>query len=205
MLRAIRWPTLLGLVVVASMVLAACAPAATPAPAVVPPTEMPTVAAPTEVPPTAVPPTTAPATNSPVATPPTTGGQGGGATVQVTSNATLGQILVDNKGMTLYEFKNDKPGQSNCTDTCAQNWPPLMVATDAQPTASADIAGTLAVIQRSDSSSQVTINDMPLYYFKNDAQPGDTKGQGVGNNWYVVSPAGTMITTTATAAPTAMP
>jgi D-xylose transport system substrate-binding protein len=201
MLRAIRWPTLLGLVVVVSIVLAACAPAATPAPTAVPPTEVPTMASPTEVPPT-----TAPATNSPVATPPTTGGQqGGGATVQVPQNATLGQILADNKGMTLYVFKNDKPGQSNCTDACAQNWPPLTVAQGAQPTASADVTGKLAVIQRSDGSNQVTINDMPLYTFKNDAQPGDTKGQGINSIWYVVSPAGEMITTSVAAAPTAAP
>ncbi len=195
MLRAIRWPTLLGLVVVISIVLAACAPAATPAPTAVPPTGVPTMASPT----------TSPATNSPVATPPTTGGEGGGATVQVAQNAALGQILADNKGMTLYAFKNDKPGQSNCTDTCAQNWPPLTVVQGAQPSASADVTGKLAVIQRSDGSNQVTINDMPLYTFKNDAQPGDTKGQGLNSIWYVVSPAGEMITTSAAAAPTAAP
>jgi predicted lipoprotein with Yx(FWY)xxD motif len=117
--------------------------------------------------------------------------------VQVAQNATLGQILADNKGMTLYAFKNDKPGQSNCTDACAQNWPPLTVAQGAQPGVSADVTGKLAVIQRSDGSNQVTINDMPLYCFKNDTQPGDTKGQGINSIWYVVSPAGEMITTTA--------
>ena len=199
MLRAIRWPTLLGLLVVASVALAACAPAATPAPTAVPPTEMPTAVPPTEMP------TAAPTTASPVATPPTTGGQVGGTTVQVTQNATYGQILTDNKGMTLYAFKNDTPGVSNCAGTCAQNWPPLTVAQGAQPNASADVTGKLAVIQRSDGSSQVTINDMPLYFFKNDAQSGDTKGQGLNNVWYVVSPAGEMITTTAAAAPTAAP
>jgi len=183
MLRVIRWPTLVGMVVIASIVLAACAPAATPAP---------TSPAPTEAPPTEMP------TSAPTATVPTTGGQGGVPMLQVADNATLGKILTDDKGGTLYAFKTDQPGQSMCTGTCAQNWPPLTVAQGAQPQASADVTGKLNVIQRSDGSSQVTINDMPLYYFKNDAQPGDTKGQGVGNNWYVISPAGEMITTTVT-------
>jgi D-xylose transport system substrate-binding protein len=192
MLRVVRWPVILGLIVIASMALAACAPAATPAPTAVPPTEMPTEA-----------PTAAP-TTAPAATPPTTGGQAG-FTVQVNQNAALGQILTDNKGMTLYAFKNDTAGQSNCTGACAQNWPALTVAQGAQPSASTDVTGKLAVIQRSDGSTQVTINDMPLYYFKGDAQPGDTKGQGLNKLWYVVSPAGEMITTMAPAAPTAAP
>jgi predicted lipoprotein with Yx(FWY)xxD motif len=132
---------------------------------------------------------------SPVVTPPTTGGQGGGSTVQVTQNSTLGQILTDSKGMTLYEFKNDKPGQSTCTDTCAQNWPPLTVASGAQLTVGDGVTGKLGMIQRSDGSNQVTINDMPLYYFKNDVAAGDAKGQGLNSVWYVVSPAGEMVTT----------
>jgi D-xylose transport system substrate-binding protein len=41
---------------------------------------------------------------------------------------------------------------------------------------------------------------MPLYYYKNDAAAGDTKGQGVGNLWYVVSPAGEMVTGSASGA-----
>jgi D-xylose transport system substrate-binding protein len=170
MLRISRWPTWVAMLLVLAMILVGCA---APTPTAAPPTEAPT----------AVPPTAAPAA-----------GSQSGVTVQVATNATLGKILTDAKGMTLYGFKNDKAGQSACADACAQAWPPLKVAAGAQPTGSADVTGKLAVIQRADGGSQVTINDTPLYTFKNDANAGDTKGQGLNNLWYVVSPAGAMIT-----------
>lgn len=36
-----------------------------------------------------------------------------------------GNVLAGEKGMTLYTFKNDKKGVSNCYDKCAVNWPPF--------------------------------------------------------------------------------
>ena len=44
-------------------------------------------------------------------------------------DTSLGQVLVDENGMTLYQFDRDagtKP-QSNCYDQCAVAWPPLYV------------------------------------------------------------------------------
>jgi predicted lipoprotein with Yx(FWY)xxD motif len=46
---------------------------------------------------------------------------------------------------------------------------------------------------RKDGTTQVTYNGWPLYYFAKDKQPGDVTGQGVTNNWYVVSPSGDAI------------
>jgi len=43
---------------------------------------------------------------------------------------------------------------------------------------------------RTDGSMQVKAGNWPLYYFKNDAAPGDINGQDVGDVWYVVSPTG---------------
>ena len=37
------------------------------------------------------------------------------------------------------------------------------------------------------------VGDWPLYYFAGDAAPGDMNGQGVGGNWWVVAPDGTLI------------
>jgi predicted lipoprotein with Yx(FWY)xxD motif len=112
----------------------------------------------------------------------------------------LGKLLVDGKGMTLYIFKNDKPGQSVCGDTCAQNWPPLTVAQGSQPQPGDGVTGKLGTILRQDGTFQVTANDMPLYRFAKDTKPGDTTGQGVGNNWYVVAPDGSAVTGSAAAA-----
>lgn len=109
-----------------------------------------------------------------------------GATVQVANNPSLGKILVNSAGDTLYVFKNDSPGQSTCTGSCAKLWPPLTIPKDVHPTAGTGVKGLLNVIQRSDGSYQVTYNGSPLYLFSGDTQPGQTNGQGYLNLWYVV-------------------
>lgn len=108
-------------------------------------------------------------------------------TVQVRADAKLGNYLVDAVGMTLYLYKRDTPGVSNCYDRCATNWPPVLVAYG-QPSALAGLPGKLDLTARKDGAQQVTYNGMPLYYWINDRGPGDTTGQGVGEVWYVVNP-----------------
>lgn len=117
-----------------------------------------------------------------------------GVTVQVADNPTVGKILTDANGMTLYIFAVDEENVSKCYDGCAQNWPPLTVAADETPTAGADVPGELGVIDRTDGTRQVTYNGMPLYYFFNDAQPGDANGQNLKDVWFVAHPATTDMT-----------
>jgi predicted lipoprotein with Yx(FWY)xxD motif len=113
----------------------------------------------------------------------------GPATVDVSQNATLGSILVDSKGMTLYLYTTDTPNTSNCYGPCAVAWPPLL-------TSGAPIAGTganasmLGTTTRTDGTTQVTYNGLPLYYFQTDKVPGDTTGENVQGVWFVVTPAG---------------
>ena len=110
------------------------------------------------------------------------------STVSVVKDAKLGPYLVGPDGKTLYMFKKDTAGVSNCSGGCAKIWPALTVATGVMPSASADATGKLATITRDDGTLQVTYNGMPLYYFSKDVAAGDTNGQGVGNNWFVVAP-----------------
>ena len=112
-----------------------------------------------------------------------------GGTVQVADNSTFGQILTDGSGKTLYMFTNDTPGVSNCSDNCATAWPPLTVAAGVTPTLASGITGTLTTLARADGTTQVAFNDMPLYYYAQDAAAGETKGQGVGDKWWVINPA----------------
>lgn len=115
-------------------------------------------------------------------------------TVQVATDPTLGPILVDGKGLTLYLFQADTPGVSNCAGPCAAAWPPLTLASGAQPTGSMDVTGKLGLLTRADGAVQVTINNLPLYYFIQDKAPGDVKGQGInafGGLWYTAKPDGT--------------
>jgi predicted lipoprotein with Yx(FWY)xxD motif/uncharacterized cupredoxin-like copper-binding protein len=113
-------------------------------------------------------------------------------TVFVRQHATLGSYLSDPQGLTLYLFTNDTvPGESACYDDCAQAWPPL---TAEGPLALPGfVEGELGTIERTDGTSQVTYNGIPLYYFARDENPGDVNGQGVGERWYIVAPGQTEI------------
>ena len=114
------------------------------------------------------------------------------ATVELTPTDKLGNILVDGSGMSLYLFTVDKPGLSNCYDKCEGFWPPLL--TIGQPTLGDNVsAGAISTTVRKDGSVQLTYNSWPLYYFSKDKAPGDVKGQGVTNNWWVVSGEGNPI------------
>jgi predicted lipoprotein with Yx(FWY)xxD motif len=106
--------------------------------------------------------------------------------VSLRGDADLGDILVDARGMTLYRFTKDAPSVSNCYDTCAAAWPPLL--TDSDPTGPDAVSAGLGTIDRADGGVQVTYNGVPLYYWAKDAKPGDTTGQNVGGVWFVVNP-----------------
>jgi len=49
-------------------------------------------------------------------------------------------------------------------------------------------AEDFGTITREDGKKQTTFRGYPLYYWAGDKAPGDTKGQGVGNVWYVIDP-----------------
>jgi predicted lipoprotein with Yx(FWY)xxD motif len=110
-------------------------------------------------------------------------------TINVAADPTLGNILVDGKGMTLYIFTNDTPGVSNCNAGCLAKWPPLLTngSPKAGPGVDASLFGTASL---ADGSKIVTYNKMPLYYWVNDKKPGDTTGQNVGKVWFVIDPSG---------------
>ena len=137
-----------------------------------------TAAAPTTA---ALLPTTAPAATMPAAA--------SEATINVATDPTLGKILVDGKGMTLYMFTKDEPDKSNCAAGCLKAWPALL--TMGSPTLGPGVDATLVgSATLADGTKIVTYNKMPLYYYAKDTKPGDTTGQGVGSVWYVVGPDG---------------
>lgn len=102
----------------------------------------------------------------------------------------MGNLLVANNGMTVYTFDNDAEGASNCTGDCLENWPAVTVNEGDALTAGVDVDGELGSIVREDNGRiQLTLNGMPLYYWKDDKVPGDATGDGVGDVWHVVKPA----------------
>jgi predicted lipoprotein with Yx(FWY)xxD motif len=109
----------------------------------------------------------------------------------------LGTILVDGTGRTVYDFANDTNGVSTCEDAaCTANWP-FVPAPSALPASLPGVAGALGSTSRQDGTRQLTVAGHPVYTFAGDSLPGQTNGQGQtlnGGVWTVVSPAGAPIT-----------
>ena len=102
----------------------------------------------------------------------------------VVKTATTGSssILTGTNGMTLYTEDTDTPGKSVCNGPCAANWPPLAATADAKP------IGAFTIITRDDGTLQWAYKGKPLYFWKNDKQPGDTTGDGVAGRWHTAQP-----------------
>ncbi len=112
-----------------------------------------------------------------------------GPTVQVAASE-LGDILTDADGRTLYLFIPDGQGPSVCNDGCAAAWPPLTGEPVAGDGTDAALLGTA---ERADGTTQATYNGWPLYYYADDAAPGDTNGQAANDVWWVITPTGDAI------------
>jgi predicted lipoprotein with Yx(FWY)xxD motif len=110
-------------------------------------------------------------------------------------STSLGSVLADARGHSLYLFEADKGSKSACYGQCAAVWPPLL-------TAGAPVSGTglkkalLTTAKRKDGKLQVVFAGHPLYFFSGDANAGQVKGEGLvhfGGTWYAVSAAGTKV------------
>ncbi|MGZ4706426.1 MAG: COG4315 family predicted lipoprotein [Acidimicrobiales bacterium] len=111
----------------------------------------------------------------------------GSASVSV-GTTSLGQVIVDQQGYTLYLFEKDTGPTSTCVDACAKAWPAATVT--GTPTAGTGVTGALTTTTRADGSTQLVLAGHPLYRFAADGAPGDVMGQDVGGVWYAVSPSG---------------
>ncbi len=123
------------------------------------------------------------------ATSPTTAATSPSTGVSVVDTS-LGPVLADADGNTMYGFTVDDPGVSNCYDTCASLWPP--VPGDTQIGDGLD-ASLFSVIDRDDGTTQLVIGDWPLYLYAGDVAPGDVNGQGVEGVWFVVTAEGDLV------------
>jgi len=92
----------------------------------------------------------------------------------------LGNVLTDPNGMTLYTYDKDSAGKSNCSGECAEYWPPVKASADAKA------AGDLTIITRDDGTKQWANDGKPLYTFVKDKKPGDVTGDNFKNIWHVV-------------------
>jgi predicted lipoprotein with Yx(FWY)xxD motif len=124
--------------------------------------------------------------------PAATGSQGARVSA---AGSSLGKIIVDGHGRTLYLFEKDQRGRSACSGSCAMYWPPLI--TRGKPIAGRGLKSSLlGTIRRANGARQVTYAGHPLYRYALDTKAGQTNGEGLqdfGAGWDALSPAGKKI------------
>ena len=107
-----------------------------------------------------------------------------------TQRTSLGTVLVDAKGRTLYLFEKDKPTASTLQRVVCGG----LAAADVDRRARCRdgvLKGKLGSAKRSDGSAEVTYAGHPLYTYAGDTKAGQVKGQGLdqlGAEWYVLNP-----------------
>jgi predicted lipoprotein with Yx(FWY)xxD motif len=130
--------------------------------------------------------------SSPAAHPPAAGGP-----VLELRRTSLGVILTDGQGFTLYAFGADRSTTSRCTGACAAAWPPVTISAAGVTVAGGAAHSLVGVITRAGGARQVTYAGHPLYRYAGDLIPGAITGQGsdaFGARWDVLTPAGAEVT-----------
>jgi predicted lipoprotein with Yx(FWY)xxD motif len=131
-----------------------------------------------------------------------TGSSSSGAVVK-TASSSLGTILVNSQGMTLYHLSGEQNGKFICTSSaCVGVWHPLIAPSSGAPSGE---VGSLGTVKRPEGTVQVTYKGTPLYTFAQDKQAGETNGQGIKDvgTWSVItaSPTSTPPSTSSSSAP----
>jgi predicted lipoprotein with Yx(FWY)xxD motif len=75
-------------------------------------------------------------------------------------STSIGTVLVDASGHTVYELVGDTAAHQTCTGACAATWPLVMA-----------------------NGTQVVVNGHPAFTFASDSAAGQTKGQNVTDQW----------------------
>ena len=89
----------------------------------------------------------------------TSAGSGGAGGLK-TMSTSIGTVLVDGSGHTVYELVGDSAAKQSCTGGCAAIWLPVMA-----------------------NGSQVIVNGHPAFTFAGDSSAGQTTGQNVTDQW----------------------
>ena len=82
----------------------------------------------------------------------------------------IGPVLADSKGLTVYWYAKDTAMSSACTGSCATAWPPLT----GKPAAAMGfkLVGKFGTITRANGVMQATYKGHPLYTYAGDMAPG---------------------------------
>jgi predicted lipoprotein with Yx(FWY)xxD motif len=116
----------------------------------------------------------------------TTSGTGAKTVAVTIKSTTIGKVLTDAKGDTLYWYSKDtRDGPSTCTGACLTAWPAVLGQAVAAP--GVKFSGQLGDVTDVGGAIQATYNGYPLYTYKEDMAPGDTTGNGAGGVWHAIT------------------
>ena len=137
------------------------------------------------------------AASSPAAGAPAASAPAAGAAALTLRHTSLGTILTDGQGFTLYAFEADMGTKSACSGACAAAWPPVTTSAAHVTVAGGAAKSLVGETTRADGQRQLTYAGHPLYTFTGDGTPGSTNGQGsqaFGAPWDVLTATGTEVT-----------
>jgi predicted lipoprotein with Yx(FWY)xxD motif len=101
-----------------------------------------------------------PATSASSSAPQSASAAGGSASALKSASTSIGTVLVDGSGRTVYELVGDTAAKPTCTGGCLAVWPAVMA-----------------------NGTQVIVNGHPAFTFVKDGAAGQTKGQNVKDQW----------------------
>jgi predicted lipoprotein with Yx(FWY)xxD motif len=121
--------------------------------------------------------------------------------------ASLGSVVVDARGRTVYVLTADGHTNLPCDDAsgCTKFWPdlPLPDGVSGAKAGSGLDAAKLGSMKLSDGETYPTYNGWLMYEFAKDSGPAQTNGEGVrsfGGTWYALTASGTLVQPAAAAA-----
>jgi predicted lipoprotein with Yx(FWY)xxD motif len=97
-------------------------------------------------------------------------------TVQVQHTETVGRVLADPSGHTLYYDAQDTATRLDCVGPCTSDHHPLLHQSPEALRLPEGLTGTLTLITRPDGQRQVAYDNSPLYTYVGDHQPGEVSG-----------------------------
>jgi predicted lipoprotein with Yx(FWY)xxD motif len=112
-------------------------------------------------------------------------------------HTSLGNVIVDSSGFTLYHFSKDTGKQNMClkTSECSTTWPAL--ETSGQPTVGPGLKASLvSTIALPGGKRQVTYAGHPLYRYAAATERGEASYAGIrqfGGTWFALSASGSNV------------
>jgi predicted lipoprotein with Yx(FWY)xxD motif len=101
----------------------------------------------------------------------------------------IGNVVTDDKGMTLYRYDKDEanPSKWTCAGECTKTWIPVIVQDSVQ---TMGVEKSLLGTVHRNGLKQLTLAGWPLYRYVGDTAAGEANGQGKDNAWYAITPSG---------------